>query len=262
MGSLLIKDSAQTTENQSVVTDTLVYLATTATDYPQAGGEGVTHLRYVEFEYSQGARLWIPVQDSGWIVSDTINANNYRWKLTPVGGIHYIQAWAKDSAGNISHHPHQERVNYLPSAEGVDRTQVRIYRQTLSQGEQFSATLTPISGDPDLYVWPPDWADGRDPWVSDSFTDTERLSFSAPVSGVYQIEVHGYDSAQYRLDIEVGIPVVVLAARAPTRITGFKPWDRMPAVPPQQEPPVDTFPQEADRLYLPVVLRSTGSFSK
>ena len=254
--SLLIKDSTAATEGQDTVTDTLIYLAVEATDYPQPGAEGVSHLRYVEFEYSQGAQLWVPVQDSGWVVSDTVNADNYRWQLTPVGGVHYIQAWAKDAAGNISHYPYQQRVNYLPPSEWVGRDQRRVYRRTLAVGETLQATLTPLSGDADLYVWPPDWAEGRPPWVSNlSGDEVEDLSITAPVSGVYQVEVYGYAAAEYQLEVAVGAQARAYALRSPARVLG-KAWLTAPAV--AGEPPTGyTPPQEVQHfyVYLPLVLR-------
>lgn len=255
--SLVIKDSVAAMDGAGAVTDTLVFLAATATDHPLIGGTGVSHLRYIEFEYSEGAKFWIPVQDSGWVISDTINATNYRWQLTPVAGLHYIQAWAKDAQGNVSHYPRQQKISYLPSADWVGEQQTRTYWWTLAAGETLSVTLTPASEDPnedpDLYVWAPDWQEGRDPWVSNAEgNQVDRLVVTAPVSGVYAIEVYGYTSAAYRLDITVGGKAGTLVLRSPSKVTARR-WPRSPVIP--GEPPLDTPPQEANALYLPLVLR-------
>ena len=248
-------DSLVIEGGRDVVTDTMVHLAATATDYPQPGGEGVSHLRYIEFEYSQGARLWVPVQDSGWVVSDTVNSTNYRWLLTPVGGLHYIQAWAKDGVGNISHYPYQQGISYLPPTEQVGRDQTRVYRRDLAAGVSLQVTLTPVWGDPDLYVWPPDWEEGRPPWVSNlSGTEVDEIAFTTPVSGVYQIEVYGYTSAEYQLDIVVG------AATFDIQVAGGIDPDKekrqAPAVALDSEPPRDIPQEEAGySLYLPLVMR-------
>jgi hypothetical protein len=249
-------DSLVIEGGRDVVTDTLVHLSATATDYPQPDGEGVSDLRYIEFEYNQGARLWIPVQDSGW-VSYTLASTNYPWTLTPVGGVHYIQAWARDGAGNVSHYPYQRGVNYLPPSDWVGRNQTRVYRQTLAQGASLQVTLTPLWGDPDLYVWPPDWQDGRPPWVSNlSDSAVDQLSFTAPVSGVYQIEVYGYTAAQYQLNIIAGA-TAALARQSPVGVMG-KPWPLSPSLPITGAPPRD-FPQHRFYIYMPVVQCNTST---
>jgi len=57
-----------------------------------------------------------------------------------------------DAAGNITDMSKSTAINYLPEPSTVLSDQVRIYRLVLAAGEQPSATLTPSSGDPDLYV--------------------------------------------------------------------------------------------------------------
>jgi len=250
-------DSLVIEGGRDVVTGTLVHLSATATDYPQPGGEGVDDLRYIEFEYSQGARLWIPVQDSGWL-SYSLASVDYPWILTPLGGIHYLQAWARDGAGNVSHYPYQQSINYLPPSEWVGRDQTRVYRQTLAQGASLQVTLTPVWGDPDLYVWPPDWQAGRSPWVSNlSGTAVDEVAFTAPVSGVYQIEVYGYTAAQYQLNIVAGATTAAFATQSPIRVTD-KPRPPSPSLPITGEPPRD-LPQERFFIYLPAVMRNTSA---
>jgi hypothetical protein len=207
-----------------VVTSTEVTLSVEATD---VGGSDVAEIRYVEFEYSQGARLWIPVQDSHWL-NYTLNRSNRAWELTPVGGTHYIQAWTKDSEGNISHYPYQVYVTYLPPSEWVGPNQARSYRRTLAAGESLSVTVTPLSGDPDLFVWPPDWEGGREPWVSDRIgTVVDDIAFTAPVSGVYLVEVRVHPDviggARYELEIQTGSGAA-LAPQSSARVLGYRAW--------------------------------------
>ena len=150
-------------ESGQTVDSTDVELSATAVD---SGTAGVTEIRYVELVYNQGALLWVPVQDSHWL-NYTLNHFNYPWTLTSVAGVHYIQVWVKDADGNISRYPYQQYVSYLPSVEQVSLNQIRVYRRSLAAGEPLHVTLTPLIGDPDLYIWAPDWQSGRDPWVSD-----------------------------------------------------------------------------------------------
>jgi hypothetical protein len=207
-----------------VVTSTEVTLSVEATD---VGGSDLTEIRYVELEYSQGARLWIPVQDSQWL-NYTLNRSDRAWNLTPVGGTHYIQAWTKDSEGNISHYPYQAYVTHLPSSEWVGPNQARFYRLTLAAGESLSVTVAPLSGDPDLFVWPPDWESGGEPWVSDRIgTVVDDIAFTAPVSGVYQVEVRVHPDvvggAEYELEIQTG-SVAGLAPQSSTGVLGYRAW--------------------------------------
>ena len=93
--------------------------------------------------------------------------------------------------------------------------------------------------------------DGRPPWVSNlSGTAVDAVAFTAPVGGVYQIEVYGYTAAWYQLDIVVGTTVADLAQRSPTRVTDT-PWPEAPALSIAGEPARD-FPQGHFSVYLPV----------
>lgn len=195
-------------DGRTTITTTQTYLNAGATDYPLANPSGVASLRYIEFEYNAGNRLWLPVQDSQWL--DYAQAqHNYRWLISPVGGNHYLQAWAKDNAGNISTFPYQTSVDYLPPVDRVGRDQTRFYRSALKTGDSLAVTVRPLSGDPDLYIWPPNWKNGAPPWVS-NLTGIENDGMvipSLPVSGVYQIEVYGYAPAAYAIEILVnGLP--------------------------------------------------------
>ena len=243
--SLTINGGADTT------TDTLTVLSMSASD--PAGGTGVAELRYIEFEYNQGAKLWVPVWDSNWILNNQENANSYRRQLTSVGGIHYIQAWAKDGAGNISHYPYQQGINYQPPVDKVGRDQARTYQQELVAGETLEVMVKSLAGDPDLYIWPPDWRDGRPPWVSNLSNQDDYFCFIAPVAGMYQVEIYGYKASQYELTIN---PSSGCAARS-TRQGGKDPTKSISEKPviDQTDQPQRNIPTPTVRygVYLPAV---------
>jgi hypothetical protein len=225
-------------DGRSVVTSTQVYLNASATDYPLDNASGVANLRYVEFEYNPGNRLWIPVQDSNWL-NYAQAQQNYRWILSAVSGNHYIQAWAKDHAGNVSTFPYQTGVDYMPPTDRIGRDQTRIYRRTLNAGHSLQVDVHPLSGDPDLYIWPPNWRDGVPPWVSNrtgSASDSQTIA-SAPISGVYQIEVYGYSAAEYTIAIQVNGAPALLKAGSASEIADEKPIPAAPLVDPNSEPP-------------------------
>jgi hypothetical protein len=227
-------DALQIGDGRAVVTSTQIYLNAAATDYPLENPSGIASLRYVEFEYNPGNRLWIPVQDSNWLAYAQAQ-QNYRWALSTVSGNHYIQAWAKDHAGNVSTFPYQTGVDYLPPTDRIGRDQTRIYRRTLSAGDSLQVVVQPLSGDPDLYIWPPNWRDGAPPWVSNraGIADDLLTIASLPVSGIYQIEVYGYSAAEYTIAIDVN------SASALAKATGAdaKPTPAAPLVDPNNEPP-------------------------
>jgi len=247
-------DSFAINDGASVAASPDVTLDATASDNP--GGSGVASLLYLEFEYSQAANQWFPVQNSGW-VTYTVAQSNYPWTLLPSAGMRYLQAWAADKAGNISLYPYRAYIDYVPAADHVEQGQVRVYRYTLAAGQVLTATITPISGDPDLYVWPPDFPT-RPPWVSNLASGADEVRFSAPLAGVYQIEVYGYAAADYRLTIATG-PAGGHLEALQGWASATKPQRPAPALPVNSEPgtqialPAPTVPDH--KIYLPIVLR-------
>lgn len=163
---------------------------------------GLLAIKCIEFEYNHNASRWMPLppEDYEWMLyNQTSNEKTYEWSLMPTYGIRYIKCWALDHAGNISLEPAIDTINLLPSEqEGrVLQDGVIVYRMLLNAEENFAATLTSINGDADLCVWGPD--DGQ--WCSTlDGTETDSVAFDPPVTGTYQIEVHGqYTNTTYNL---------------------------------------------------------------
>ena len=95
----------------------------------------------------------------------------------------------------------QARIDYIPPADQVGTNQVRVYRQQLTAGQSMTVTVTPSSGDPDLYVWLPN---ETLPLVSDQAGQVvDQVTLVAAVSGLHQIEVYGYTAASYSIEIVV-----------------------------------------------------------
>ena len=178
------------------------FLDTTASDPtlpPPSSGMGA--LFFIEYEYSPSAALWVPVQNSGWLPYGDAQTH-LAWQLMPGAGMKYLQAWAADQAGNISVFPAQTLINYLPPTDRVLQNQTRIYRYRLTAGQALQVRLVPTQGDPDLYIWPPDYTT-RPPWVSNlaGVGVVDEIALVAPVTGIYQVEVYGYSAAEYQLAI-------------------------------------------------------------
>lgn len=173
-------------------TDREVQFITTATD----NQSGMEALLYIEFAYNQNAKTWLPVQNSGWL--PYAEATNMSWTLSARAGAKFVQAWASDSVGNISTMPLEQTINLVLSSDHLAAGQVRVYRQSFNAGDTIVIELESLSGDADLYIWPPTWPD--DPVQFSVTTDnTDVVSFVAPVSGMYQIEAYGFSSADYAI---------------------------------------------------------------
>jgi hypothetical protein len=245
------------TINDGVETTDVPTVTLTASAEDNVAGSGMGAILFVEFEFVQAAMQWVPAQTSGWLTYTT----NYTWTLIPVAGMRYVQAWAADKAGNISLDPYEEQISYLPPSDHVAMGQVRIYRQYVEAGQTLSVTVTPISGDPDLYVWPP--TEGSPAWVSNNSTGVDQLGIVATVSGTYQIEVYGYSEAEYAISISVSEGGARLATEEQVvqSVNADKPARLEPVIPVSNEPPeqmaVPTAPVTGDtrRIYLPLVLR-------
>ncbi|KAA3662612.1 MAG: hypothetical protein DWQ04_12970, partial [Chloroflexi bacterium] len=193
--SFIINDGAFFTFSRNVTFDT------TASD--PSPGTGVRHLYFIEYQFSLAAWEWVPVQTSGWLDYESARTD-YPWQLRPRPGIKYVQAWAADGAGNISLKPGFDFICSIPISD-IDTIwagESRIYRFDVTAGQRLTAVLDPTYGDPDLYVWGPPGATGS-PWISNKSTGTDEVSFIAPVTGVYQVEVYGYTFARYTLDVDI-----------------------------------------------------------
>jgi hypothetical protein len=211
-------------------------------------GSGVEAVLIVE--YAPYGAIWVPTQVSPWLPYDG-DPSSYAWTLSARAGLRYIQAWSRDRAGNISTCPQHAAISYIPPSDSVGAGESRIYRYDLRAGDRLEALLTPLSGDPDLYLWAPDYEQGRPPWVSNQRDQPDSLALVAPVDGVYQLEVYGFSAAEYRLEVQV----VAARGRARAPLAAAqrdKPGAGRPAIPLASAPPLNG-PPPALQLWLPQV---------
>jgi hypothetical protein len=248
-----IADDIQVTDEVTVTLD----VTATDPDTPNASGMNTGSIMFTEFEYLFGAHRWTRIQSSDWV--PYLDAHeNYTWTLKSNSyGIRYMQAWAADHAGNISDEPGIDVIN-RPSQEQegfVDAGEIIFYRIFLEEGQTFSATLTPDSGDPDLYVW----GANAEPWVSNKATGEDVLNIKIKLTGSYQIEVHGYSEAEYRLTF--GTTTVALDKSSLQLQDSPKPISENPAVSLEDKPifygfdvpPTTDFQPEEKMIYLPLI---------
>lgn len=221
--SFAINDGAPATTSRDVTLD--------ASASDPSPSSGLASLLFVEWEWSQGANLWVPARSSGWLPYATASANT-PWLLLPSPGMKYLQAWAADGAGNVSLFPFKAFINYVPAGDSVAQGQTRVYRYTLDAGRRLTARVESGSGDADLFVWAPDHAT-RPPWVSNLSSGPDEVSFVAPVAGVYQVEVYGYTAASYRVVVDVtpAADASAMSEQAIARTGGVDPNKPQPGQP-------------------------------
>ncbi|NJN15602.1 MAG: hypothetical protein HC822_04565 [Oscillochloris sp.] len=153
----------------------------------------------VEYVYSNNPLdPWRVVQRSGWQAYGNGAKADVAWQLTADPGVHYLQAFVADKAGNVVTAPGLEFLNVQSGAVSVAQDEVKIYRITPDADAPVTVRLEVLSGNPDLYVFGENaiFADGLD-------TAVEEFSFTAD-GGIYQIEVEGYQSGSYRLEVSGG----------------------------------------------------------
>jgi hypothetical protein len=234
-----------------------VTLDVTAAD-PLPNASGVKSIEFFEFVWSQGARRWLPVVRSGW-VDYAVAHVDYPWTLLDIPGLRYMEAWAQDDAGNISLAPGIDTIVLLPAAQAgyVAQNGVAFYRFYVRQGQAVVVNLVSLDGDADLYVWGP----GDQLWYSNNPAGAEdRVAFNAPVTGTYQIEVHGYTAAHYRLTIGNQTPAALdaihnLQSDKPLPTAPCVPLDNWPggrAVRPPDWP--ESNPGVQHKIYLPLIM--------
>jgi hypothetical protein len=217
-------------------------------------GSGVAEMLLVAYRYSTEGKSWIPDRVSAWLPYQGISGQ-YTLEIGGTPGMHYIQVWARDGAGNVSIQPYQLLVNYQANTDRLESGDVRIYRYEMRAGEQLSVRVLPVGdSDPDLYIWPPDYEQGRPPWVSNLSEGVDRISLTAPVSGIYQVEVVGYIGGEYALLVEQGASLLALAEETQEQgesRDALKLLRTEPALPLTSLPIIDTLPQFT--VYLPVL---------
>lgn len=203
---LVLNDDEETVYDSGDGEPPVLNIDVEAEDYAQPGADvsGINALYLVEYFFNDSVSQWVPVATSGWLTY----TESVSMPLSARGGVRYIQAWTSDRQNNISRTPLQKQINYVRSCNEVARDGSQTYRTDLQQGDRLYVEVVVCDegqGDPDLYIWPPDWSSDAEvsPWVSNlSGPEPEYRSFVAPQDGEYQVEVYGYLHTRYNIQIE------------------------------------------------------------
>jgi hypothetical protein len=211
-------------------------------------GSGVAEYLVNEYIPDLALGIWTIVRSSSW--QATNGETTRSWTLTADAGAHYVQVLVRDRAGNISPQPGGAVINYVPASDSIALGATRIYRYQVQAGQSVDVTVTALSGDPDLFVYPPSYP-ARPAWESANRGGDERVRFVAPESGSYQIEVYAHTAATYRIE-------VLIAGAVPATSNGHS---EAAATQSRREPafPLDAWPgmpsdeQLRYRVYLPSI---------
>lgn len=210
---------------------------TTATVWahdPGAPASGVTHLFFVEYRLDMEAGVWEPMlTTTTWLPFSEAHDGSatYLRALTDSPGLAFLQVWAADQARNISAAPGRASINHIPPQISLAVDETLVYRFALAQGDTLHIVTTPQHGDPDLYLWAPDYAT-RPPWVSNRpGAAVETLSVAAPVSGTYQLELYGYTASTLALAVNIASASEPILLRAGQHTEPAKVIPSFPRVP-------------------------------
>ena len=174
--SFAVNQGSLTTDSQHVT------LSTVAHDQPN--GAGLGYVMYVEMHWSSGAQTWVPIQFTEWLPY----GGAHTWQMHPAPGMRYLQAWVRDLAGNIAAVAAKALINYVPATDTLLTGETRIFRLYVEAGQCLRVDLTPATGDPDLYVWPPGYQPGQTYWYSIAGPgQPDRVEIAVPVTGQYQV---------------------------------------------------------------------------
>ncbi|NNJ09935.1 DUF5050 domain-containing protein [Chloroflexales bacterium ZM16-3] len=250
-------DNFKINNGAASVSDRGVSLSVSVSDTP-APSTNVQAVFFVEYVYNQANVFWEPVQTSNWLAYSG-TPSTYAWQLSAGSGMKFIQAWARDQAGNISRYPYKAYINLVLPSEQVELNGTRSYRYFLRQGEQLTARLEPVSGDPDLYIWTPNT--NEPPYVSNLRTGVDARTFVAEQDGVYQVEVYGYSAASYNLTVTTPGSLASLVATEggidPTKSLRSRPVVAVASQPGDQFVMPDFTPvaNNNNMVYLPLIVR-------
>jgi hypothetical protein len=155
---------------------------------------------------------WEQVNQLPWTGSRS-SSRTIDWTMTPEPGVHYLQIFVADGAGNISE-PALVFTNYQPTTTEVALDAARVYRIQPPSDTTLTVQMTALTGNPDLYVVSDDFQLVPTPPTWD--LSEERFTFTTD-GGIYQIEIDGYESqlSSFALDVTLNPGLNALAPTFP-----------------------------------------------
>lgn len=226
-------------------------------------GIGLGTYFLAEWVYSDDPNnAWSLARTSGWRPYRS-SGTNFSWTLSDTPGLHYLQVFVADRAGNVSREPLFAFVSYQPAEAVVAQDQVRVYRVELPEYVPVQVRMEVTSGNPDLYVFGPDDDDDALVFGPESDLPVEETSFDSE-GGVYQIEVDGFQAGSYRLSLTINSSNNALPPNDPElnrrpRGSVINLFPNQPPPDPEELPPAPTSGAAGalgEQVYLPLLRRA------
>jgi hypothetical protein len=225
-------------------------------DATDSGGSRLGAYFIREFRYSgDPGDGWTEVASSGaWLPYSPPGAS-FDWTLDSSPGVHYLQAYVADRAGNVTPAPALAFVNYRPAQVPLGLGEIHIYRIAPGAGTPTTVTMNVAGGNPDLYVFGPGVSE-----IRETNNASDEVNFTAQ-AGVYQVEVEGYAAGSYSLAVATtanlrddAVAPPSLDRRPRIRVLSIEPPEPAPEPGTLPEAPVEPGPAAMfDALYLPLL---------
>lgn len=209
-----ISDDTPFDENDPIAITPDVKVRMIASD--NAGGSGLDSYCIVNYTYDVVYRRWVP-QPCGFKplpAPDAIAGDQRTYtvaaKVPPREGVVYAFVWVRDQAGNISRTPGFDVISYMPgptTSITLNRNDVRLFRLTLTPGQQISFDFTPQFGDVDVSVFDSVFSNANRIAVSaNNGTAPESVTFQNTSASVrtFQMEVRAVINSRFRMAFDLG----------------------------------------------------------
>lgn len=173
------------------------------------GGSGIGAYFVREYAFSGDfSGSWVRERSSAGWQPLPVGGTSFGWNLSARPGVHFIQAFVADRAGNISRSPALTFVNYNPPQASIAKDELHIYRMEPGAGLQTTVQMTALAGDPDLYIFERECVGDKCMVYLDESEIIGPLpteTFTTPEAG-YQIEVEGKKAGTYSLLVTAALP--------------------------------------------------------
>lgn len=238
-----------------------------------AGGSGLESYCIVNYTYDVVLRRWVE-RSCGFKplpAPDAINGDQRMYTVNASiparEGVAYAFVWVKDAAGNISRTPGFDVISYFPGPTTVislNRNDVRLFRLTLTPGQQITVDFTVLYGDVDVSVFDSVFSNAnRIALSANNGASPESVTFENTTAAVrtFQMEAWAVVNSRFRMAFELSQALrTVLAPEelspdvltiSPTSGSDLNSGGMLISGPPALQTGIDdVFP-----IYLPALLR-------
>ncbi len=169
-----------------------------------ANSDPSSNARIIEYVFDASQRTWQPHTGGAQLASAGIPVHvleaGIQWRLAQNAGARYIVAGIVDDNGQPLAPPACALINYLPSQFDIAAGEVAVFHYHLTAGDQLEVQLESLQGDADVVIWSSDSPENV--WVSNVAAGNDHIFLTAPLDGLYQIEVYGQTASTVRLRID------------------------------------------------------------